>query len=513
MEENELAIIVALTGIICMARKQIDKKGIRNLDRWVKRIVEKELPALGYTVESLSSITASKKATSTDLSNIILADPGMTSTILRVANSAFYRANDSEITTVSRAVVLLGFETIRSLSLSVSIMDKLLKGDVRQRQLELMAQSMFAASQAKSLAIKRNYPYPEEVFIATLLYNLGEMTFWCFSSKESNDLDKYLKNPEIPRAIAEKEVLGFRFASLTKELSLHWKLGDTVRDALIFNDGRSGSAEARNVVISHQIESAIRRGWDSPVLNWVYQRTSDFVKAPVSQIAELVKDTAEKSQETADTMGIDLSWRVAPPVDKDEFEHIKQAQNERIEKPQPHLQDQIVSEIEKMISSKPDIQLILRMILEGIHRGGGMDRTVLAILTPMRDKLVVRFQLGDDEHQISEKFNFDLTNRNFRLFPYIMRQHKKPAWISPAVPSTLNDMLTHEVSSMIRCKEFFLAPLVLDGKDIGIIISDRARSNRDLDLECFKSFVSFTLQANRCLGKINESPVKEYITR
>ncbi len=494
-----------------MAKRIVNKQGLLNLERWVNRIVEKELPALGHTVESLSSILASKKATANDLSNIILADPGMTSTILRVANSAYYRTSEQEITTVSRAVVLLGFEAIRCLGMSVSVMDKLLKGDIRQRQLELMAQSMFAASQAKSLAIKRHYPNPEEVFIATLLYNLGEMAFWCFSSQESDKLDQLLQNPNVPRAVAEKEALGFRFSTLTKELSLQWNLGDTVREALTFNDGRSGSPEARNVVLSHQIESAIRRGWDSPVLNWVYQRTSDFVEAPVEEVAEIVEVAAEKSQDTADTMGIDLSWRVAPPKSQGEFDNIKEAQLTRDNKVQPQLQQQITSEINKMISSKPDVQLILRMILEGIHRGGSMDRTILAILTPARDKLVVRFQLGDEDNQIAKKFNVMLNKQSYRLFPYVMRQHKKPAWINPAIDGALRDMVTHEVFALVGHKEFFIAPLVLEGKDIGLIISDRASSQRKLDIESFKSFASFAVQANKCLERINESPVDDYI--
>lgn len=494
-----------------MTKRIVDKQGLMNLDRWVNRIVEKELPALGHTVESLSNILASKKATANDLSNIILADPGMTSTILRVANSAYYRTSDQEITTVSRAVVLLGFEAIRCLSMSVSVMDKLLKGDIRQRQLELMAQSMFAASQAKSLAIKRNYPNPEEVFIATLLYNLGEMAFWCFSSQESDKLDQLLSNPNIPRAVAEKDALGFRFSTLTKELSLQWNLGDTVREALTFNDGRSGSPEARNVVLSHQIESAIRRGWDSPVLSWVYQRTSDFVEAPVEEIVEIVEDTADKSQETADTMGIDLSWRVAPPKSQGEFDSIKEDQLNRPNKVQPQLQHQITTEIEKMISTKPDVQLILRMILEGIHRGGSMDRTILAILTPTRDKLLVRFQLGDEDHQISRKFHFSLNNSSYRLFPYLMKHHKKPAWINPTTEGKLRDMITHELFHLVGHNEFLAAPLVLNGKDIGIIISDRANSQRKLNIDAFKSFAEFALQANKCLEKINESPIDEYM--
>lgn len=481
---------------------------IKPLDLWVRNIVEKELPAMGFTVKTIVELLAKRTTKANDIANVILRDPGMTSTLLRVANSAYYNTGGAEITTVSRAVVLLGSQAIRNLSLSVSIMDNVITGATKQRQLELLAKSMFAATQAKALAVKRNHRSPEEVFIATLLYHLGEMTFWCVDSREALALDKALANPRIPRAVAEKEILGFRFAQLTKELSYEWHLGDSLRDALIFSDGRSGEPDARNIVLSHQIENAARLGWESPMLNWVYKRTSDFVEAPVKEVKTIVTSTAETAQETADEMGIDLSWRISKETN---IQKVKEEHSQKKTRVDIDVQNQISSEIEKMIPQKPDVQLILRMIIEGIQRGGAMDRTLLAILSPDRNKLVVKYQLGDDSGILLKKFDFPLENDSVKLFPYIMREHKQPVWLNPQGDGVFQSLVNNEVRNITGSGDFLIAPLMIDGKDIGMIYSDRSITRRPIDKDSFINFVRFAKQANTCLQRINESPLKPYL--
>lgn len=482
---------------------------IKPIDLWIRNIVDRELPAMGFTVKTICELLAKRISTANDIANTILKDPGMTSTLLRVANSAYYNTGGSEITTVSRAVVLLGSQAIRNLSLSVSVMENVIKGAKKDRQLQLLAKSMFAATQAKSLAIKRNHPHPEEVFIATLLYHLGEMTFWCVDSREALALDKALSNPRIPRAVAEKEILGFRFAQLTHALSYEWNLGDALREALIFSDGRNGEADARNIVLSHQIENASRNGIESPIMNWVCKRTSDFIQKPVDEVKTIVTTTAETAQETADEMGVDLKWRVKPEKD---LIKVSREYNDRASSVSRDVQNQISSEIDKMIPSKPDVQLILRMIIEGIQRGGNMDRTLLAILTPDRNKLIVKYQLGDESSVFCKKFDFPLENNSMRLFPFIMRQIKRPVWISKNNAGGIDKMITTEIRNLTEGNDFLVAPLIIDDKDIGMIYSDRGISKSQMDREAFENFCRFAQQANTCLHRIHESPLKPYLT-
>jgi hypothetical protein len=313
----------------------------------------------------------------------------------------------------------------------------------------------------------------------------------------------------MPRAVAEKEILGFRMQQLTRELADEWQLGDTLKEALIFNDGKAGPARARNVVLGHQIEKAARQGWDSPLLKAVYYRAADLCSIHADEAEELIKTTARDAQETADILNIDLSWRLKtihteePSPEGNATAHRPDASAER--KPMPHLQERIISEIEHMPPEKADLQLVLRMIIEGIFRSNAMDRTLFAILSPDRSHFDVRYVLGDSSDEFKERFRFPLKENAYRLFNYILRQHQKPIWLGSEQSGLIQSMVTDKIRSLTHSDEFFVAPLTLNGRDIGIIYSDRSITRRRMDDDAFKSFVRFSILANANIKRLGKS--------
>ena len=126
-----------------------------NLNNWIQRISENELPIFKYTVNAINDVV-SKDATSTsDLSRIILRDANLTARVLRLANSPTYNITGSTISTVSRAIVYLGFNLVRDVSMSLAIIDALLSGKAKEHALKLMAESFHAAVQARDFAERR----------------------------------------------------------------------------------------------------------------------------------------------------------------------------------------------------------------------------------------------------------------------------------------------------------------------------------------------------------------------
>ncbi len=86
------------------------------------------------------------------LAEIILKDAALTQKVLRIANSAYNNpSSDNEITTISRAVVQLGFRGIKAISLSVMLIDTLLKKDSQQRMMQWLARGFHSAVQAQNL--------------------------------------------------------------------------------------------------------------------------------------------------------------------------------------------------------------------------------------------------------------------------------------------------------------------------------------------------------------------------
>ena len=148
------------------------------VEEWVHRISEEEMPIFKYTAETITRVTDDDDTSSGDLANVILQDASLTARILKLANSNYYNPTAAPINTISRAIVFIGFNLVRDLSLSLAIIDALLKNKPKARVMEVMSRSFHAAVQARNRAEQMGDESPEEIFIATLLHELGERAFW-----------------------------------------------------------------------------------------------------------------------------------------------------------------------------------------------------------------------------------------------------------------------------------------------------------------------------------------------
>ena len=71
-----------------------------NLENWIERISDNELPIFKYTVHAINDVVSQDATSISDLSRIILRDANLTARVLRVANSATYNVTGSTISTI-----------------------------------------------------------------------------------------------------------------------------------------------------------------------------------------------------------------------------------------------------------------------------------------------------------------------------------------------------------------------------------------------------------------------------
>ncbi|HSB96604.1 MAG TPA: HDOD domain-containing protein, partial [Spongiibacteraceae bacterium] len=116
------------------------------IDAWVTRLSRAELPVLSEVMREVNRLTSGSDTSVNQLSVVILRDAALTAKVLRLANSAYFNPHgDQDVTTISRAVVKLGFQGIKAISLSVMLIDSLLKKGAKQRMLEWLARGFHAA--------------------------------------------------------------------------------------------------------------------------------------------------------------------------------------------------------------------------------------------------------------------------------------------------------------------------------------------------------------------------------
>jgi Predicted signal transduction protein len=105
------------------------------------------------------------------------------------------------VTTISRAVVLLGFNALKQICITAKLVDSLLKSHdisqpVYERLLRLIAQSFHAAMLARMILADYDEATREEAYIAALLHNLGESAFWSMGGPITEQLDQKLRQTQ-----------------------------------------------------------------------------------------------------------------------------------------------------------------------------------------------------------------------------------------------------------------------------------------------------------------------------
>jgi len=472
-----------------------------SLAGWVARLGESGMPVFAHTAGDISRVSDSADSSAAQLARVVLQDAAMTAKLLRVANSPVFNPVGKSISTVSRAVVVLGFQEVRSICLSIAIVESILEGKQKQHVIEEMARAFHAAVQARSFARKRKDKSPEEVFIATLLYRLGDMAFWAFSGEAGEALDSELKRragEEVDQV--QRDVLGFPLRDLTLGLSREWKLGELLEESL---RGKSDkNPRAGNVSLGYELAEAAERGWKEPGVTRLVERIAENLYLPVEDVRTLVQENAREAAETAAFYGATQASRCIPLADGERAASAPcepAVDTPDFPDPDPALQLKILRELSSLMETRPDFNLVLEMVLEGMYRGIGMDRTVFALRTPDKRFLVARYALGVENERLRRQFQVETVAGKQNLFTHAIEQ-QKAVWPGEKADAIVTPLVTDEIRAITLGADCFVTPIEIHGKVIGVFYADRQPSGRALDKESFASFRHFAQQGNQALA-------------
>lgn len=473
----------------------------QGLGAWVQKLGESGMPVFAHTARDISHVSDSRETSASELARVVLQDAAMTAKLLRVANSPVFNPMGKTISTVSRAVVVLGFQEVRSICLSIAVVESMLKGKRKQRVAEEMARSFHAAVQARAFARKRKDQSAEEVFIATLLSHLGDMAFWAFAGETAGEMDEALhrRADEQPETV-QQDVLGFVFRDLTLSLGREWKLGELLEQSL---QGRTDrNPRAGNVTLGYELAVASEKGWRSPDVKKLLQRIAENLYLPVEEVGKLVRANAEEAADTASFYGAAVASELIPVPGDRRGHHAEETSQEQAApvylQPDPMLQLTILRELSTLMEGKPNINTVLEMVLEGMYRGIGMDRTLFALRSPDQRFIMGRYALGMDNEKLRRIFQFETAGQQANVFSHVVDK-RQSVWLRESDNAALQRLVNDQVAEVTRGADFFVTPIEIRGKVIGVFYADRQPSGRELDAESFSSFRHFANQGNLAL--------------
>ena len=472
------------------------------LQSWIERLNEAELPALAAVVQDLHRLAQHEKSSVKQLADVLLRDASLTSKVLRIANSVYYNPSQETIRTISRAIVLIGFNNVRQIGMSVSLIDGLLGSAPRDQLQELLARSFHAAVQARNMAGYVLTRHDEEIFIAGLLYHLGELAFWGCGGDQADRLASILSQPGVDSDEAVQEVLGTSFRQLTQGLVKSWNLGDIL--SLVHNSANRHDPAVRAVSLGARISEAALLGWESPEMEKLVAEMAGFTGVSTEEAMQQVLASADEAVKVVATFGASQLGRLIPNTDPEQIRLQQEERKARLLQPDLLVLQQALQDLGLMVVRRGDVGSILDTLLKGLHQGAGLERVLLVVLADSHSCFRPKRVVGEGTQAWLDDFVLPANqSEQPHIFSYVLR-NKEPLWMGVPASYNLNELVTLPIRQRLGQGMFFIAPLMAGTREIGVVYADSRVSGRALTHEQFVAFQRFTQLTGRCLEALSK---------
>jgi HD-like signal output (HDOD) protein len=185
-----------------------------------------DLPPLPAVVTRIMQTVNNPDSGAEELNRLISLDQALSSKMLRIVNSAYY-GFPKRIGTITHAIVILGFNTVRNLVLGVSAFGILTrKGGIPGLNRRMFWEHSVAAAVGSGIVARqkqpRNRTLMEQAFLGGLLHDIGELFLDCYFPAQYTLTLAHAARNEITMLQAEREVLGIDHTTIAARISETW---------------------------------------------------------------------------------------------------------------------------------------------------------------------------------------------------------------------------------------------------------------------------------------------------
>lgn len=495
-----------------------------------------ELPALGASVAKVVQLSSSADQDIQQLANFILSDVSLTQRVLRVANSARFQTAAGPCRLVSKAIMLIGLDNVRSLALTALLLDKLSDRKKAARLRGEFTCSFFASILAREAAERMPGTSPEEASISALFKNLGRLLVVSLDLPLHEEIVALAREQNIAENQAAVQLIGMTYPQLSGMVIRQWGMPESIAQAVegmpaaMGDVSRLTQMEKTQIVVSFSNEtSACMVGSIGQkrerLLTQVLQRYGTPLKLERSTLNTLTetvgRDTinltaglglgylveeAEAAEEEvaadheADATSDDVPLELRMDAQLPQAGAAAQAAAARAagkagsaggasavnaslgdlaatpQPPAPTPLEILLSYVQEiattMASGNMNVQNVFVLVLEALYTGMKFKRVLGCLRDPVRGLYRCRTALGADRGEMLARFQFPL-EYSPDLF-HAALAHQTDVHISDARDEKVAARLPQWYRGLLpEARSFFLLPLVVNKHVIGFIYGDR----------------------------------------
>ncbi len=411
------------------------------LDYLLRRIRHKgDFPAMSATITAVNRAVASDREPISVLCGMILKDLALTTRLLKLVNASQFTQFGGEISTVSRAIAIVGFNVVRNLAMSLTLFEHLQEHANAAALKDLAIGAYFSGLLARELASDADTQHVEQAFVCAMFHRLGKLLATFYLHEEALAVARAMQTHGWDEDRASRQVLGLSYDDLGVGVAKAWNLPDDLRTSMrtVASPGpvrptREPERLRLLAGLTNELSDIIRAGDESARPRDV--RTLLERYGPATGIDERTLNAAIEGATTilmrdAETLGHGVArsgfakrahdWNTttarghpgaAAEADADTMRRIALTQHLSADaaldsataegpdalatpgKRQALLAAGIQDITNSLVSEQP-LQDILRIILETMYRAIGFDRVLLFILDAPRQALRCRYGFG-----------------------------------------------------------------------------------------------------------------------
>ncbi|MGZ4968515.1 MAG: HDOD domain-containing protein [Methylobacter sp.] len=206
-----------------------DKALIKKAAQSILKDEIKHLDLVPSVAIKLLKLTNDDNARIENLSLIIETEPVLAAKILKQVNSAAY-ALPNNITSISRAVNMLGFAAVRQLAINLVLYNKLIQQDSKPAfdLLFFWQHCLYVASLSKRIAVALEHPDPDLVYTGGLLHDIGKIALETYGRLTYSDFILSMDRSEHSSIEKERRFFGITHAEIGHIFCLEWQLPTSI---------------------------------------------------------------------------------------------------------------------------------------------------------------------------------------------------------------------------------------------------------------------------------------------
>ena len=454
----------------------------------------------------------SKYSSASDLSNAILKDYALTSKLLKLVNSAFYSITGGKITTITRAVVLLGYKKVSLAATSLLLFDLMKSKSSAGELKEAFIKAFWSGLVAKDVADTMTKNENEEAFICAMLHNLGKHIVLLYLPEKYQEISKMISEKEFSEAKASKTVLGISFGNLSIAVAELWKFPSKIitsmerlfREDLQIGKGKIDFLKALSN-FSNDLCGIVNDTSGEEREASLSELVSDYINhVPIStnQLSSIVDTSLEKVRKHADLLEINIEGtqflkrltagnknQPLDPNDQDvdselELEVSKllvdnqsdpdAAYKRPADAKQANPAEVIFNGIQDMSAAMVGdfkVNDIALMALESMYRGLGFYRVIFFTMRKDKKQLQTRYGFGADIEKIVNKINFE-TKEPTTIFNIALLRDKDLI-IENTHETHIQELIPQWYRQTINAPSFIFLPITYEKSCLGAFYADR----------------------------------------